>query len=146
VSALRLAQSPPHGGHQGPAGLIHCRDCPCQYSVTVGTVFERKVPLHKWVVATNLLSSSKKGISAHQLHCLLDAQYKTAWFMAHRIREAMVLIDTGPMGGGGTMIEADETDFGRVPGNSRKATLPANHLKNSSGSPYAISTGIAANI
>jgi transposase-like protein len=77
-------------------GLYQCNACREQFSVTVGTVFERsKVPLHKWLLATHLMCSSKKGISAHQLHRMLGVTYKTAWFMAHRIREAMKQ-DGGP--------------------------------------------------
>ena len=76
-------------------------------------MFERsKVPLHKWLLATHLICSSKKGMSAHQLHRMLDVTYKTAWFMAHRIREAFVPTDTGPMGEGGGIVEADETYWG----------------------------------
>ena len=73
------------------AGVLYCNDCMSQFTVTVGTVFERsKVPLHKWVFATHLMCASKKGISAHQLMRMLDIkQYKSAWFMAHRIRYAM---------------------------------------------------------
>ena len=71
-------------------GVTKCGHCRKQFTVTVGTVFERShVPLHKWVQAIHLLCSSKKGISAHQLHRMLGVTYKTAWFMAHRIREAM---------------------------------------------------------
>ena len=71
-------------------GLYKCRDCRKQFSVTVGTVFERsKVPLNKWLLATHLLTSSKKGISSHQIHRSLGVTYKTAWFMTHRIRCAM---------------------------------------------------------
>lgn len=77
-------------GKKHRAGLYQCNDCRQQFSVTVGTVFERsKIPLHKWLSATHLLTSSKKGISAHQLHRMLGVTYKTAWFMVHRIREAM---------------------------------------------------------
>jgi len=75
-------------------------------------VFERsKVPLNKWMLATYLLSSSKKGMSAHQIHRMLGVTYKTAWFMCHRIREAMTG-DTGPLGGPDTVVEADETYVG----------------------------------
>ncbi|PKP93248.1 MAG: DDE transposase [Alphaproteobacteria bacterium HGW-Alphaproteobacteria-16] len=103
-------------------GVIQCNGCRQQFTVTVGTVFEdSKVPLNKWLLANHLLVASKKGISAHQLHRMLGVTYKTAWFMAHRIREAMVSDDTTPMGGGGTTVEADETFIGRVPGNSRMA-------------------------
>src|SRR4051794_5789267 len=71
-------------------GLYKCRECEKPFSVTVGTVFERsKVKLHQWVYATHLLTASKKGISSHQLSRMLGVSYKTAWFVAHRIREAM---------------------------------------------------------
>ena len=95
------------------AGLLYCRDCRKQFSVTVGTVFERShVPLHKWVFANHLMNASKKGVSAHQLHRMLGVTYKTAWFMAHRIRAAMAETDPAPLGGEGKVIEADETYFG----------------------------------
>lgn len=101
-------------------GLLTCRDCRRQFSVTVGTVFERsKVPLNKWLLATYLLSGSKKGMSAHQLHRMLGVTYKTAWFMAHRIREAMRSTDTAPFGSGGGIVEADETFIGRKAGVAR---------------------------
>lgn len=96
-------------------GLLFCGDCRSQFTVTVGTVFERsKVPLHKWVLATHLICSSKKGISAHQLHRTLGVSYKTAWFMSHRIREAMGETPEaqGPMGGNGLTVEVDETYWG----------------------------------
>jgi transposase-like protein len=94
-------------------GLYFCGHCRKQYTVTVGTVFERsKVALHKWVLATHLICSSKKGMSAHQLHRLLGVTYKTAWFMAHRIREAMTITPNGPLGSGGGTVEADETYWG----------------------------------
>ena len=71
-------------------GLYKCNECRQPFSVTVGTVFERsKIPLHTWLYATHLMTASKKGMSAHQLHRMLGVTYKTAWFMAHRIREAM---------------------------------------------------------
>lgn len=95
-------------------GLVQCNSCRQQYTVTVGTVFERsKVPLNKWLLATHLMCASKKGMSAHQLHRMLGVTYKTAWFMAHRIREAMTDQNPGPMGGPGSTIEADETYFGK---------------------------------
>ena len=95
-------------------GLVQCNRCRKQFTVTVGTVFESsKVPLHKWLLATHLLCSSKKGMSAHQLHRTIGVTYKTAWFMFHRIREAMKPTDHGPMGGPGSTIEADETYFGK---------------------------------
>ncbi len=97
-------------------GLYYCNACTGQFTVTVGTVFEKsKVPLTKWWLATHLMASSKKGMSAHQLHRLLDVTYKTAWFMAHRIRKAMEegFEDRGPLGGSGRTVEADETYFGK---------------------------------
>jgi transposase-like protein len=98
-------------------GVVQCNDCRKQYSVTVGTVFESsKIPLHKWLLATHLLCASKKGISAHQLHRMLGITYKSAWFMFHRIREAMRPNETPPMGGNGGRVEVDETYIGRKKG------------------------------
>ena len=80
-------------------GVYKCNDCRKPFTVTVGTVFERShVPLHKWVQAVHLMAASKKGIRAHQLHRMLGVTYKTAWFMAHRIREAMRSDDLTPFG------------------------------------------------
>src|SRR5437870_3543449 len=102
-------------------GLLHCNACNEAFTVTVGTVMERShVPLNKWVLAYRLMASSKKGFSAHQLHRTLGVTYKTAWFMAHRIREAMKG-GGGLMGGSGKIVEADETYYGRKPGR-RKAS------------------------
>lgn len=71
-------------------GLYYCGQCKGQFTVTVGTIFERsKVPLSKWWLAIHLMASSKKGMSAHQMHRMLKVSYQTAWFMEHRIREAM---------------------------------------------------------
>lgn len=97
-------------------GLYNCMECREQFTVTVGTVFERsKIPLNKWLLATFLMASSKKGMSAHQLHRMLGVTYKTAWFMAHRIREAMKedVKSAGPLGGEGKTVEADETYIGK---------------------------------
>jgi transposase-like protein len=97
-------------------GLYKCYSCRKPFSVTVGTVFERsKIPLNKWVLAAYLMAASKKGYSAHQLHRTLGVTYKTAWFMEHRLREAMKPSskETPPkLGGGGGVVEADETYFG----------------------------------
>jgi transposase-like protein len=107
----RLEANPEQGIR---AGLLFCGHCRSQYTVTVGTVFERsKIALHKWVLATHLMVSSKKGMSAHQLHRMLGITYKTAWFMAHRIREAMKS-EGGMLGGGGKIVEADETYWGNA--------------------------------
>jgi transposase-like protein len=98
-------------------GLYNCKECREQFSVTVGTAFEHsKVPLNKWLLATFLLASSKKGMSSHQLHRMLGVTYKTAWFMTHRIREAMKedVKSSGPIGGEGKIVEADETYFGKT--------------------------------
>ncbi len=97
-------------------GLYQCAGCREQFTVTVKTVFERsKIPLSKWLAALFLLTSSKKGVSAHQVHRSLDISYKSSWFMMHRLREAM---RSGgllpPLGGEGKVIEADETYYGEV--------------------------------
>lgn len=95
------------------SGLYQCAECREQFTVTVGTVFERsKIPLNKWLLAVHLMCASKKGISAHQLHRMLGVTYKTSWFMCHRIREAMRDENPEPMGGNGQIVEADETYFG----------------------------------
>ena len=94
-------------------GLHKCGDCKKQFTVKVGTVFEHaRMPLHKIIQAVHLMCSSKKGISAHQLHRVLEVQYKTAWFLAHRIREAMRSGELAPMGGAGGVVEVDETFIG----------------------------------
>jgi len=100
-------------------GLYKCKDCRKPFTATMGTVYERShIPLHKWLLATHLLVSSKKGMSAHQLFRMLGfGSYRTAWFMAHRIREAMMPSDaTPPMGSDGGMVEVDETFIGRIKG------------------------------
>lgn len=95
-------------------GVYQCNECREQFTVTVGTVFERsKIALNVWLYATFLLCSSKKGISSHQLHRMLGVTYKTAWFMTHRIREAMKQTNPTPLGGSGKVVEADETYHGQ---------------------------------
>jgi len=102
-------------------GVYKCRPCQKPFSVTVGTVFEDShVPLHKWLYAAHLLTASKKGISSHQLHRTLGVTYKTAWFMSHRIREAMRPAELTPMGGTGQTVELDETYVGRLEGQPRR--------------------------
>jgi transposase-like protein len=108
-------------------GVYKCRECERPFSVTVGTLFEdSKVPLHKWVYAMHLYTASKKGFSAHQLHRTLGVSYKTAWFMAHRIREAMRPKEFTPMGGEGQIVESDETFIGTIEdeGGCQKARSP----------------------
>lgn len=97
-------------------GLFQCNECRQHFTVTVGTIMERsKIPLAKWVLGFHLMAASKKGMSAHQLHRMLGVTYKTAWFMAHRIREAMKedVASSGPLGGEGKTVEADETYIGK---------------------------------
>jgi transposase-like protein len=112
-------------GQSTRPGVYWCNACQKPFSVTVGTVYERsKVPLNTWLYATHLLCSSKKGISSHQLSRMLGVTYKTAWFMAHRIREAMAPVagSEPPLGGGGKVVEADETYIGKKDGpKGRKA-------------------------
>ncbi len=125
LEKLRWTNGPvcPHCGVEGAhyalkgashrPGLMKCADCRKQFSVTVGTVFERsKIPLNKWLMAVHLMCASKKAISSHQLHRMLGVTYKSAWFMTHRIREAMKPGSTGLMGAGGGTVEADETYWG----------------------------------
>ncbi|SMF68007.1 IS1595 family transposase [Allosphingosinicella indica] len=98
-------------------GLKKCGECRKQFTVKVGTVFEHaRMPLHKMLQAVHLMVSSKKGISAHQLARVLEVQYKSAWFLAHRIREAMRSGDLAPFGSGGGAVEVDETYFGNRKG------------------------------
>ena len=109
-------------------GVWKCNECRKQFTVKVGTVFKHgRIPLHKMLQAVHLMASSKKGISAHQLHRTLEVTYKTAWFLAHRIREAMRDGKLGPMGGEGMVVEADETYFGK------KAEQPTHRVD---GLPY----------
>lgn len=116
-------------------GYYHCGSCRKKFTVKTGTVYERShIPLHKWLLATHLLCSSKKGMSAHQLHRMLGLTYKTAWFMAHRIREAMIDGNPDPMGGPGEHVQADETYIGK------KAVKPT---KTTSGRPFIKSGGAA---
>ena len=98
-------------------GLKKCGECRKQFTVKVGTVFEdARMPLHKMLQAALLMTSSKKGVSAHQLHRMLEVDYKSAWFLAHRIREAMRSGDLAPFGGNGGIVEVDETFIGRIKG------------------------------
>jgi transposase-like protein len=97
-------------------GLYQCNQCREQFTVTVKTVFERsKIPLTKWLAALFLMTASKKGVSAHQVHRMLGISYKSTWFMMHRLREAMRTGGLEPMGGEGKVVEADETYFHNIP-------------------------------
>jgi transposase-like protein len=97
-------------------GVLKCYDCRKPFTVRVGTIFEDShVALHLWLQAIFLVAASKKGISANQLHRVLGVTLKTAWFMGHRIRLAMTENPSGLMGEGGSVVEADETYYGRKP-------------------------------
>jgi transposase-like protein len=102
------------GGKSTRIGTYKCYQCRMQFRATVGTVFEAShVKLHIWLQAVALLSSSKKGISSNQLHRTLGVSLKTAWFLSHRLREAMRDGKFAPMGGAGSIVEMDETYHGR---------------------------------
>jgi transposase-like protein len=110
-------------------GVYQCNDCRGQFTVTTGSVMERsKIPLNKWLMAMHLMAASKKGVSAHQLHRTLGIGYQAAWFLAHRIREAMQddMTSSGPLGGSGKIVEADETYFGKreTPVKTRRGDRP----------------------
>ncbi|MGO9400765.1 MAG: IS1595 family transposase [Xanthobacteraceae bacterium] len=123
----------------GRAGLRRCGPCKREFTVTVGTIFERShIKLHKWFQAAHLMASSKKGISAHQLHRTLKVTYKTAWFMEHRLREAMrELHPAGQLGGEGKTVEIDETYIGGKEGN--KHANKQTHVRGGSGKEIAFS-------
>lgn len=127
LEALRWPDGPvcPHCGVVGEAiklpktdkvrnGVYKCKPCRKQFTVTVGTLFERShIPLNKWLLAVHLLCASKKGHSSHQIHRMLGITYKSAWFMTHRIREAMRdPVFVTQLGGPGKIVEADETYWG----------------------------------
>jgi transposase-like protein len=96
-------------------GLYKCGHCRKQFTVTVGTVFERsKIKLNIWLQAVHLMCASKKGVSSKQLERMLGVTYKTAWFMSHRIREAMTENPSGLLGAGGGTVEVDETYWGNT--------------------------------
>jgi transposase-like protein len=100
-------------GKAARPGLYYCAACNGQFTVTVGTVMERsKIPLSKWLFAMHLMGASKKGMSALQLSRMLGVTYKSAWFLCHRIREAMAPTVKGPIGGQNKVVESDETYIG----------------------------------
>lgn len=98
-------------------GIYKCYQCRKPFRATVGTVFEAShVPVRLWLQCVHLMASSKKGISSNQLHRTLGVTLKTAWFMSHRVREAMRVLGMEPMGGAGEVVEIDETIFGKQEG------------------------------
>src|SRR5258706_3724513 len=98
-------------------GAYKCYQCRKPFTVKVGTVFESShIPMRIWLQAMVLMCSSKKGISSNQLHRTLGVSLKSAWFMSHRIREAMRVVGVEPMGGAGEIVEIDETFAGRIEG------------------------------
>jgi transposase-like protein len=112
--ATKLQGGNGEGKRQARIGLWKCneKECRKQFTVKVGTVFEHgRIPLHKMLQAVYLLCCSKKGCSSHQLHRILGITYKSAWFLSHRIREAMRDGSLDPIGGSGKIVEADETFF-----------------------------------
>ncbi len=103
-------------GRTTRVGLHKCYDCMKPFTVKVGTAFESShVKLHLWLQAVHLMCSSRKGVSSNQLHRTLGVTLKTAWFMTHRIREAMASGNLPPMGGPGQVVEVDETFIGQKP-------------------------------
>src|SRR6202047_33106 len=102
-------------GKSTRAGVYKCKDCRKPFSVTVGTVMERShIPLSKWLLAAQLMASSKKSMSAHQLHRMLGTSYEAAWFLFHRLREGANNLGggSGPLGGENKVGEADESYVG----------------------------------
>jgi len=110
-------------------GVYKCKDCRKPFSVTVGTVMERShIPLSKWVLAAQLMASSKKGMSALQLQRMIGTNYETAWFLFHRLRECAIDPNRGPVGGENKVVEADETYIGGKAKNAKRGKpVPKKH-------------------
>jgi transposase-like protein len=112
----------PMKGKSTRIGTYKCYQCRKPFTVKVGTVFESShIPMRVWLQAMVLMCSSKKGVSSNQLHRSLGVSLKTAWFMSHRIREAMRTVGMEPMGGAGQVVEVDETFYGQVKGRAQAA-------------------------
>ena len=132
-------------GRSTRPGVCRCRKCRKPFTATVGTLYERShIPLHKWLLATHLMGASKKGVSAHQLYRMLGfGSYRTAWFMAHRIREGMRELDLdseGPLGGESKVVEADETCVG----GARRGTARAGCRRRRPSPPWSSGTARCA--
>jgi transposase-like protein len=120
-----MATVNPLGGKSMGAGWYYCSACQDKFTVRVGTLYERShIPLHKWLLATHLVVSSKKGMSALQLSRMLGLSYKSAWFMCHRIREGMDPKKPEPIGGQNKVVESDETFIGGKAKNRAYAPEP----------------------
>ncbi|AZV18266.1 MULTISPECIES: IS1595 family transposase [unclassified Mesorhizobium] len=115
----KASKKNPHGVERH--GLYKCSACRSQFTVRMGSIFEEShLPLTKWLQAIHLMCASKKGISAHQMHRILECTYEAAWFLCHRIRLAMASGDLSPLGGNGKTVEVDETYTGRLAGTQVK--------------------------
>jgi transposase-like protein len=129
----------PLGGESMGPGWYWCGKCREKFTVRVGSVLERShIAMHKWLLAFRLMAGSKKGVSAHQLHRMLGVAYRSAWFMAHRIRLAMDDSAPSALGGEGKFVEADETYVGGKARNRKGKTpkkKPCSHLWSGAGNP-----------
>ena len=115
-------------GQEHPPGVHKCKDCRKPFTVTIGTIMERShIPLSKWVLAAQLMASSKKGMSALQLHRMISTNYETAWFLFHRLRECANDPTPGPIGGANKVVEADETFIGGKARNKAFGPPPKKH-------------------
>ncbi len=119
----------PMKGKSTRIGTYKCYQCRKPFTVKVGTVFESShIPMRIWLQAMVLMCASKKGISSNQLHRSLGVSLKTAWFMSHRIREAMRVVGMEPMGGAGKTVEADTSFFGNVKGEPKRRGTGHKHV------------------
>jgi transposase-like protein len=117
------------GGKSTRIGTYKCYACRKPFTVKVGTVFESShIPMRVWLQAMVLMCASKKGISSNQLHRTLGVSLKSAWFMSHRLREAMRAVGMEPMGGAGKTVEVDETFFGQVKGEPKRRGTGHKHV------------------